>query len=44
MKIVGLLDESYGSTIIVPNEWVAQTGSDFDIDSIYTIQAQSNGL
>ena len=41
MKIVGLLDESYGSTIIVPNEWVAQTGSDFDIDSVYAIQAES---
>lgn len=38
MKIVGLLDEAYGSTIVVPNEWVAQTGSDFDIDSVYTIQ------
>lgn len=41
MKIVGLLDEAYGSTIIVPNEWVAQTGSDFDIDSVYAIQAES---
>lgn len=41
MKIVGLLDESYGSTIVVPNEWVAQTGSDFDIDSVYTIQYET---
>lgn len=38
MKVVGLLDDSQGSTIIVPDEWVAQTGSDFDIDSIYAIQ------
>ena len=37
MKVVGLLDDSQGSTIIVPDEWVAQTGSDFDIDSVYTI-------
>ena len=36
-KIVEILDESYGSTIIVPNEWVTQTGSDFDIDSIYSL-------
>lgn len=35
MKVVGFLDESYGSTIIVPDAWVTQTGSDFDIDSIY---------
>lgn len=38
MKVVGLLDDAQGSTIIVPDEWVAQTGSDFDIDSIYAIQ------
>lgn len=37
MKIVGLLDESQGSTIVVPDEWVLQTGADFDIDSIYGI-------
>lgn len=37
MKVVGLLDESQGSTIVVPDEWVLQTGSDFDIDSIYGI-------
>jgi len=35
MKIVGFVDRAQGSTIIVPDEWVAQTGSDFDIDSIY---------
>lgn len=37
MKIVGLLDDAQGSTIIVPNDWVTQTGSDFDIDSVYGI-------
>lgn len=37
MKAVGLLDESQGSTIVVPDEWVLQTGADFDIDSIYGI-------
>lgn len=37
MKVVGLLDESQGSTIVIPNEWVLQTGADFDIDSIYGI-------
>ena len=37
MKIVGFVDEAYGSTIIVPDGWVAQTGSDFDIDSVYTM-------
>lgn len=37
MKVIGLLDESQGSTIVVPDEWVLQTGADFDIDSIYGI-------
>lgn len=37
MRVVGFLDDSQGSTIIVPDDWVSQTGSDFDIDSIYTI-------
>lgn len=38
MKVVGFIDDSLGSTIVVPDEWVAQTGSDFDIDSVYGIQ------
>lgn len=38
MKVVGFTDDSLGSTIIVPDDWVAQTGSDFDIDSVYGIQ------
>lgn len=37
MKVVDFLDETQGSTIIVPDEWVAQSGSDFDIDTIYSI-------
>lgn len=41
MKVVGLLDESQGSTIIVPDDWVLQTGADFDIDSIYGIYHNS---
>lgn len=36
-KVVGFLPDSYGSTIVVPDEWVTQTGSDFDVDSIYSI-------
>ena len=34
-KVVGFVDDSMGSTIVVPDEWVTQTGSDFDVDSIY---------
>ena len=41
MKVVGLLDDAQGSTIVVPDDWVSQTGSDFDIDSIYGIQYSS---
>jgi len=38
MKVVQLVDDAQGSTIVVPDAWVAQTGADFDIDSIYGIQ------
>ena len=38
MKVVGFLDDAQGSTIAVPDDWVSQTGSDFDIDSVYGIQ------
>lgn len=31
----GFLPSAYGSTIVVPDEWVTQTGSDFDVDSVY---------
>lgn len=50
MKVVGFIDDSYGSTIVVPDGWVAQSGSDFDIDSIYAItkettyEANSNAI
>jgi hypothetical protein len=37
MKIVGFVDKAQGSTIIVPDDWVSQTGADFDVDSIYAI-------
>lgn len=37
LKVVGFLPEAMGSTIVVPDEWVAQTGSDFDVDSVYGI-------
>ena len=41
MKIVGFVNDAYGSTIVVPDEWVTQTGSDFDIDSVYGIQSNT---
>lgn len=37
MRVVGFTPDSMGSTIVVPNDWVSQTGSDFDIDSVYGI-------
>ncbi len=36
-KVVDFLDVAQGSTMIVPYEWVTQTGSDFDKDTIYGI-------
>ena len=41
MKVVGFVDDALGSTIIVPDDWVSQTGSDFDIDSVYGINYTS---
>ena len=41
MKIKGILDDALGSTIVVPNDWVSQTGSDFDIDSVYAINFET---
>ena len=41
-KVVGFLDDIYGSTIMVPDEWVTQTGSDFDVDSVYGICYKMN--
>lgn len=37
VKVVGFLDDVYGSTIMLPDEWVTQTGSDFDVDSVYGV-------
>lgn len=37
VKVVGFLNDVYGSTIMLPDEWVTQTGSDFDVDSVYSI-------
>lgn len=47
MKVVGFTDDAYDSTIVVPDDWVSQTGSDFDIDSVYafhyTTELDENG-
>lgn len=43
MKVVDFIDDALGSTIVVPDEWVAQTGSDFDVDSVYGIQWDTIG-
>ena len=40
MKCVGFIDDAYGSTIVVPNDWVSQTGSDFDIDKLYFMRKE----
>lgn len=37
MKVVEFLPDAYGSTVVVPDEWVTQTGSDFDVDSVYAM-------
>lgn len=37
LKVVGFVNEAFGSTIVVPNDWVTLTGSDFDADSVYGI-------
>ena len=36
-KVKEFLDPSQGSTIVVPPEFITQTGADFDIDTIYTM-------
>lgn len=41
MKVVGFLPEWMGSTIVVPDEWVTQTGSDFSVDSVYGISYET---
>lgn len=37
-KVVGFLPSTMGSVIVLPNDFVTQSGSDFDIDSIYLMQ------
>ena len=37
IRVVGFTDDVQGSIIILPEEWVAQTGADFDVDSVYGI-------
>ncbi len=37
IKVVGYLDDVYGSTVVLPEEWVTQTGSDYDVDTVYAI-------
>lgn len=37
LRVVGFVNDCLGSTIVVPDEWVTQTGSDFDVDSVYGI-------
>lgn len=41
MKVVGFLPEWMGSTIVVPDEWITQTGSGFNVDSIYGISYET---
>lgn len=36
-KVVGFLSDVYDSTVMVPDEWVTQTGSDMDVDTVYDI-------
>jgi predicted RNase H-related nuclease YkuK (DUF458 family) len=37
-KVVGFLPDSYSGSIVLPDSIVAQTGSDFDIDTMYLMQ------
>lgn len=37
-EVVELLNPTQGSTVVVADEWITQTGSDFDVDSVYGIQ------
>jgi len=39
-KVVGFLPKELGATIVMPDDFVTQSGSDFDIDSIYTMLYQ----
>lgn len=37
LEVVDWLDDIYDSTIVLPDEWVEQTGSDMDGDSVYGV-------
>lgn len=37
MRVVEFLPDTYDSTVVLPDEWVAQSGSDFDVDSVYAM-------
>lgn len=43
LKVVGFTPDCLGSTVVVPDAWVTQTGSDFDVDSIYGICYETYG-
>lgn len=38
MRVVGILPEQYGDAIILPSEFTALTGSDFDIDKLFVVR------
>jgi hypothetical protein len=37
LKVTDVLPESMGDVIVVPNDFTAMTGSDFDIDKLYIV-------
>ena len=41
-EVVGFLPEGSEATIAIPADWIALTGSDFDIDSIYVMVRNLN--
>jgi len=36
IEVVGFLPEASGDLLLTPRDWVAQMGSDFDVDKLYT--------
>jgi hypothetical protein len=44
-KVVDVLPDRIGDTVIVPDEFTAMTGSDFDVDKLYlaTLNYDENG-
>jgi len=42
MRVIGFLPNAMGSTIVVPDEFIVQMGSDFDIDKLF-IQTKNVG-